>query len=204
MAQHVIHQNVTVGKNPAIGWGAELGVPPRGLKEGESELTIGDNATIRSHSVLYAGSKIGNNFTTGHGAVIQTNVVIGDNVSIGSGTEIEHDVTVGNNVRIHSQCFIAEGTVIEDNVKIAPGVHAASDRHPLIPADQKKRKGPRIREGTYIGMGVTLLPGIVIGKGSLIAAGSVVARGVPDEVVVMGNPARVYLSVKKYLAKLGF
>jgi acetyltransferase-like isoleucine patch superfamily enzyme len=40
------------------------------------------------------------------------------------------------------------------------------------------------------------MPGIKIGEESLIAAGSVVINDVPDEVGVMGNPAKMFKKVK--------
>ncbi len=200
--EYKVHKGVSLGTEPTIGPWALLGVPPKGHKDGELALTIGDNAHVRSHSVIYAGSKIGNNFATGHGALVRERVTIGDNVSIGSGTEVEQNCVIGNNVRIHSNCFIAEGTVIEDNVKIAPGTHVASDKHPLLSEEKKKRKGPHIGRGVYIGIGATLLPGIKIGDGSFVGAGSVVVKDVPSGVVVLGNPARVYMDVEEYMKRL--
>ncbi len=200
--EYKVYQGVSLGIEPTIGPWALLGIPPKGHKDGELALIIGDRAHIRSHSVIYAGSKIGHNFATGHGALVRENVKIGDNVSIGSGSEVEQNCVIGNNVRIHSNCFIAEGTVIEDNVKIAPGTHVASDLHPLLPEEKKQRQGPRIGQGVYIGIGVTLLPNVVIGAGSFVAAGAVVTKNVPEGMVVLGNPAKIHMSVEEYMRKI--
>lgn len=200
--EYKVYQGVTLGSEPTIGPWVILGAPPKGYTDGELTLKVGNNAHVRSHSVIYAGSKIGNNFATGHGALVRERVTIGDNVSIGSSTEVEKNCAIGNNVRIHSNCFIAEGTVIEDNVKIAPGTHVASDKHPLLSEVKKKRKGPHIGRGVYVGIGATLLPGIKIGEGSFVGAGAVVTKDVPARVVVLGNPAKVYMSVEEYMARL--
>lgn len=200
--QKKIYQNVSLGANPDIGSWVELGLPPRGQHPGDFSLVIGDNATIRSHTIIYAATKIGNNFSTGHGARIQPFVSIGDNVSIGSGTEIEHHVTIGNNVRIHSNCFIAQGTVIRDGVRISPNAAITSTKHPLLPEELKNRRGPEIGENVYIGIGVTILSHLTIGKGSLIGSGSVVTKDVPEGVVMIGTPARVHMTVEDYLKKL--
>lgn len=200
--KHFISPNVRLGSNCELGFWVELGHVPKGRQEDILELVIGNDAVIRSRSVIYAGTKIGNNFSTGHGAIIHGFVTIGDNVSVGSGSEIFKNCVIGSNVRIHSQCFIPEGTVIEDNVRIAPGTVMADAKHPLLPEDKKTREGPRIKQGAYLGVGVKVLPHVVIGAGSLVGAGSVVTKDVPDGVVVFGSPAKVYMSVKEYMARL--
>ncbi len=46
-------------------------------------------------------------------------------------------------------------------------------------------------EGTHIGIGACVLPNINIGKWSIIGAGAVVIEDVPDNVIVVGNPAKI-------------
>lgn len=50
-----------------------------------------------------------------------------------------------------------------------------------------------VGEGSKVGVcvGVVVIPGIKIGKWSLVASGAVVMKDVPDNVLVLGNPARV-------------
>ena len=36
-----------------------IGVPPRGVSEGEMETVLGSEAHLRSHTVIYAGNVIG-------------------------------------------------------------------------------------------------------------------------------------------------
>ena len=48
-----------------------------------------------------------------------------------------------------------------------------------------------INDDVWIGSGVEILPGICIGKGAVIGAGSVVTKDVPENAIVVGNPARV-------------
>ena len=49
---------------------------------------------------------------------------------------------------------------------------------------------------THIGANATILPDIKIGKNSIIGAGSVVTKDVPDNVVVLGVPAKIIKSLK--------
>ena len=48
-----------------------------------------------------------------------------------------------------------------------------------------------IGDGTYVGMGAIILDSLKIGSGSVIGAGSLVTKDVPDNVQVMGVPARI-------------
>jgi acetyltransferase-like isoleucine patch superfamily enzyme len=47
-----------------------------------------------------------------------------------------------------------------------------------------------VKKCASIGSGATILPGVTIGEGAMIGAGSVVTKDVPDNVTVVGNPAR--------------
>jgi acetyltransferase-like isoleucine patch superfamily enzyme len=55
-----------------------------------------------------------------------------------------------------------------------------------------------IKAGASIGANATILPGLVLGGNSMIGAGSVVTKDVPDNAVVVGNPAKIirYLECK--------
>nr|WP_269140723.1 DapH/DapD/GlmU-related protein [Radiobacillus kanasensis] len=48
-----------------------------------------------------------------------------------------------------------------------------------------------VKRGASIGSGVTILPGINIGENAMVGAGSVVTRDVPQNAIVVGNPAKV-------------
>jgi acetyltransferase-like isoleucine patch superfamily enzyme len=48
-----------------------------------------------------------------------------------------------------------------------------------------------VGECTWIGAGSVVKPGIKIGANSMIGVGSVVVKDIPDNVVVVGNPARI-------------
>ena len=49
----------------------------------------------------------------------------------------------------------------------------------------------RVGDNTFIGENCLILPGATIGAGCVIAAGSVVRGEIPDNSIVIGNPARV-------------
>lgn len=158
-------------------------------------LRIGQGARIRSHTVVYHGSRIGDRFQTGHGAMIREANTIGDDVSIGTHSIVEHHVEIGDRVRVHSNAFIPEYSVIEEGAWIGPSVTFTNARYPLARDAKASLRGPIVRRGAKIGANATLLPGVVIGRDALVGAGSVVVRDVPDGAVVVGNPARVVRQV---------
>jgi acetyltransferase-like isoleucine patch superfamily enzyme len=85
---------------------------------------------------------------------------------------------------------------IEEHVFIAPCVVTTNDSFMGRTAERfKHRKGPTIKRGARVGANTTLLPGITIGREAFVAAGSIVTRDVPDETLVLGNPARPVRSV---------
>ncbi|MEE9413796.1 MAG: acyltransferase [Acidimicrobiales bacterium] len=154
-------------------------------------LELGDNARLRSGTILYEGSSIGDNFQTGHNVIVREECTIGANVSIWSNTVIDYGCVIGDNVKIHTNIYVAQFTIIEDGAFLAPGVSIANDLYPGDDDSAEVMAGPIIEAGAQIGVGVTLLPYVRIGAGSIIGSGSVVSRDIPPGVVAFGNPARV-------------
>jgi len=159
------------------------------MRDGEIGTIIGENAFIRSHSVIYAGNVIGSNFQTGHGAMIREDNTIGDNVSIGTSSVVEHHCRIGDKVRIHSQAFICEYSTLEEGCWIGPGAVLSNTLHPLCPKAKECLKGPKIEKGAKIGANATVLPDLTIGENSLVGAGAVVVKDVSKNSVVAGSPA---------------
>lgn len=194
----IIHPGVKLGKGCVIEDFVIIGTPPKGAVLGELETVIGDNAVIRSHTVIYAGNKIGNNFQTGNKANIRELNEIGDDVSIGTLSVIEHHVKIGHGVRIHSQAFIPEYCVLENGCWIGPNVVLTNAKYPNSPDTKHNLQGVTIRKNAVIGANVTILPGICVGEGALIGAGTVITKDVSDEAVVYGNSPNVLKGINKY------
>jgi len=190
-----------VGKNATIGEYVLLGVQPRKSTE---ELIVGDNATIRSHTVIYAGNVIGDDFQTGHGALVRENNRIGNNVSVGSHTVIERENVIEDDVRIHTGCFIPEFVIIKKKAWLGPRTTILNVLHPPCPKFEECAKSVIIEENVKIGGNVTILPRVTLGKNSLIGAGSVVTKDIPPNSVAMGNPARVTKNIKDLNCILGY
>jgi acetyltransferase-like isoleucine patch superfamily enzyme len=178
------HHNVTVGKNCIIQDDVTLG------SSDEGQIIIGDNALIRSGTIIYSKVKIGNSFKTGHRALIRENTEIGDNVLIGTNAVLDGNCKLGSNISVQTGAYITAFTIVEDNVFIGPRVVTANDKYMVSGA---KLIGPTIKKGARIGANSTLLPGVVIGEGAVVGAGSVVAKDVAPGNIVVGNPAKLLI-----------
>ncbi len=187
----VIFPNTAIGEGADVGLYSVIGYPPAHAKPGDHETRIGRDVVIRSHVVVYAGTRIGERVQIGHGALLREFSTVGNDVGIGSRSIIEHRVTIGDRVRIHSAAFIPEFTVLEEECWIGPCVVITNAKYPANRHTKANLQGPVVKRGARIGANATLLPGVVIGEYALVGAGAVVTRDVPPHGVVMGNPARL-------------
>lgn len=161
-------------------------------------LTIGNNALIRSGSIIYAGSQIGNNFQTGHQVNIREKADIGDNVSIGTLSDIQGNCKIGNYVRLHSNVHIGQLSEIDDFVWIFPYVVLTND--PTPPSEEFV--GVHVRSFAIIATSALIMPGLEIGQDSLVAGGAIVTKPVKPYSVVAGNPAKPISDVRKIKNKI--
>ncbi len=185
-----IYPNVRLGKNVTIGDFCVIGYPPRGKEPGELETVIGDNTVIRSHSVIYAGTRIGRDCHVGHMVFIREETEIGDRCSIGGNSYIEHHCVLGTNVRIQGQAGLCEHTICEDDVWVGPRVITANTPHPTCDRAKECLAGPVFRRGAIIGAAAAVAPDVEVGRRAFVGMGAVVLKSVPDGAIVLGNPAR--------------
>lgn len=128
---------------------------------------------------------------------------IDDNSKIGTFVEIQKGSKVGKNCKISSHTFICEGVVIEDNVFVGHNVTFINDPYPRATTDDGQLQTEddwvciptQVKKGASIGSSATIMCGITIGKNAIVGAGCVITKDVPDNTVVVGNPARILKKV---------
>ena len=158
---------------------------------GGSHLAVGPHEMtlkIRGNVELALGSNI-HIFTPVHISLTsyfcpQAKLSIGNGTHIGPNTAIR----VAKSVEIGENCLIARTVRIFDH-----------NGHPLEPAMRLARQkipDDEIRpivigNNVWIGEGAFINAGVTIGSNSIISANSVVTKDVPENVIVLGAPARV-------------
>jgi len=116
-------------------------------------------------------------------AIISEHAIIGNGTVVMQGVVIQSSVSIGNHCIINTSASVDHDCLIEDYVHISPNATLCG--------------AVSVGEGSQVGAGAVVIPGIKIGKWSLVAAGAVVLQDVPDNVLVVGNPAAVVKSINR-------
>lgn len=158
-----------------------------GDREG-ARTVIGDDATIRSGSIIYGDVRIGDRFRTGHNVLVRAETTIGDDVLLGTNSVVDGEVTIGSNASFQTGSYIPPGTEIGDFVFLGPNATLTNDPYPI--REGSRIEGPAVADHVSIGAQATVLPGVTLGEGSFVAAGALVTEDVPPETLAVGTPAR--------------
>ena len=116
-------------------------------------------------------------------SIIASSAFVSSSATIGKGCIIYPGCFIGANARFGEGIFMLSGSIInhdciiENDVTITAGVRLAGS--------------VTVRSGAYLGQACNIKQYLEIGKNSTVGMGAVVTRNVPDNVTVVGCPARV-------------
>lgn len=152
-------------------------------------------------------AQIGEGTRIWHQAQVREGARIGRECIIGKGVYIDRDVVIGDRVKIQNGASIYHGVTLEDGVFIGPNACLTNDKMPraITPAGDLKQDADwavgkiLVKYGASVGAGAIVLPQVTIGRFAMVGAGAVVTKDVPDQGLVVGNPARLV----GYMCKCG-
>lgn len=108
-----------------------------------------------------------------------------------------YNIEVGENFFANYNCILLDinKITIGKNVMLAPSVIVTTAGHPIHsePRNLGWEYGKPIKIGNsvWIGTNVVINPGVSIGNNVVIGSGSIVIQDIPDNVVCVGNPAKI-------------
>lgn len=179
--------NVKLGKNVTIQDWAVIGLPPPGTQPGDLETIIEDDAVIRSHTVIYAGSRIGCRFQTGHRVVLGPGLDIGAGCSVGTGSVLMGFAQMENQAKVHGHATIGEFSLLQGQSWVGPRcvLNSTLNQRCIIAA------------GAILGASVYVAPGIRVGEKVLVASSTCLLKDATPYRLVAGNPPRGILNVTR-------
>jgi len=168
--------------NPASWNTKPLNIPVLGSTDAFAELAIegivigiGAN-TIRQRLAAQLGEDTPWCNAVHPQAIIAKSVKLGVGVVVAAGAIINPDTVIGDHVIINTAASVDHDCEIKAFCHIAPGTHLGG--------------GVKVGQGTLIGIGATVHPYCTIGRNVIVGAGAVVVDDIPDDVTVVGVPAR--------------
>ena len=138
-------------------------------------VSIGDNKTRK---------KIVDKLSDVHfETAIHEAAIVSENAQIEEGTVVMPGCIIQSCSHIGRHCIVNTGASVDHDCVLGDYVHVSP--HATLCGNVT------VGEGTWIGAGAIIVPGIKIGKWSVVGAGAVVTKDIPDNVVAVGNPARI-------------
>ena len=110
-------------------------------------------------------------------AHVSKSAVLGDGTIIAPFVSVQAFVKIEKNVAVNTQAIIGHNAIVSEHAVISSQVNLGGSSY--------------VGAKSFIGMGTKVKQLLKIGKLSIVGMGSVVQRDIPDEVIALGNPARV-------------
>ena len=103
--------------------------------------------------------------------------------TLGPGTFVNAQASINAGAEIGANVIVNTGAILDHEVYVGPHSHVA-------PGARLAGRA-RVGELTFVGLGANIIDKVSVGARVVVGAGTVVLRDVPDDVTVVGAPARV-------------
>lgn len=117
--------------------------------------------------LVHSSASVSPQSYVGQGSQVLAMAVVAAGAMIGDVCIINHHANIDHECHLEAGVMVAPGATLCGNVWVG--------------------------EDAFVGAGATVLPRIRVGRRAMVGAGAVVTRDVPDDAVVVGNPARIVL-----------
>jgi acetyltransferase-like isoleucine patch superfamily enzyme len=159
---------------------------------------IDPSARVHPSADVESGVYVGSRTSVWHGAQLREGARVGSDCVVGRDTFIDVGVVIGDRVKVQNGALLYNGVTVEDGVFIGPGAILTNDRYPraitttgdLAGSDDWAVSPITLRMGCSIGAGAVVVAGVDVGSYATVGAGAVVTKSVPNNALVVGNPAR--------------
>lgn len=108
-------------------------------------------------------------------ATISPHARIGAGCVVMAGAVVNIDASIGEAGIVNTGATVDHDCILQEAVHVSPGAHLAGN--------------VAVGHGSWIGIGAVVRQGINIGSGVTVGAGAVVVKPVPNNAIVIGNPA---------------
>lgn len=120
---------------------------------------------------------------TQSGIVVDTSTIVADSARLGAGVVITPFCSISSDARLGAHASINTMAIVGHDVEIGD--------YTVVSSMVNLGGACTVGQASYIGMGALVKEGARIGSNSIIGMGSVVYGDIPDNVIALGNPARV-------------
>lgn len=140
-------------------------------------IAVGDNATRKKIYETLAGKNFVTENAIHASSVIDPSVMLSaDGIMVASQVSINPLARIGTGAICNTGCIIEHECIVGEFAHIGPGAVLCGN--------------VKIGNGSFVGANAVIKQGIIVGTNAMIGAGAVVVKDVPDNVRVMGIPAR--------------
>ncbi len=108
--------------------------------------------------------------------------------------DVPETTTIGEGCQIYRGCYIGSNAEIGDNTVLilaAIGHDNIVGKHCVLASRSTLTGKCSMGDESFLGAGSIVIQGVSIGKRSVVGMASAVFKDIPDDVIALGNPARV-------------